>query len=469
MLFVVLALVEIEQVYAFCTGSTGVCPVGFQAKFSRGYDIFAQDGLIIVLFWFLARLFNILVWDGIVARKVGTPTPNLIKFFSHLTFMLLSAAVALSFVHDQSLTGIWVATAGGLFGLAFASKDILADCFWGIAISVDQSYKIGQWLRFNGTVGCVENITWRATLIRNKDKNLVIVPHSMMGQMMIENLSLPKSISRFVVEITVDAGIPIDRVERILRGALTTVKGVVTKPSSKIRSHKTSDLGVVYKIKFCIDTGLTPPGDARTNVMRAAAKALEAAGIPMARQGDIFLLKDPVRMNAASDSPEEFLKQVPLFRALNESEFSDLATEMQLCKFAKGESIIRQGDDGESLYILVEGACQVLIDQKGGKKLEVGRLGAKNSFGEMSLLTGEKRSATVKALTGIRAFEIQKEHLASLLKKRPELAKELSQLMAKRLQQNEDAQDAAQKKEGAKSEASLIKNLMGKIKRFFKL
>src|SRR5581483_742959 len=132
------------------------------------------------------------------------------------------------------------------------------------------------------------------------------------------------------------------------------------------------------------------------------------------------------------------LRQQPLFKCLTDEQLDALLPRGKVVHFGRGETVIRQGDNGDSMFILVEGAANVVAERNGRSK-QVGEIKAGECFGEMSLLTGELRSATVVASSDCEVVEIDKAVLGQSLKQNPGLLAQLSELLAQRQLQTEDA------------------------------
>jgi CRP-like cAMP-binding protein len=120
-----------------------------------------------------------------------------------------------------------------------------------------------------------------------------------------------------------------------------------------------------------------------------------------------------------------------LFKSLNDAQLDTLLPRGHHAHFGRGEKLIQQGERGESMFILVNGQANVVL-HKNGTDMHVASLSEGDCFGEMSLLTGEPRSATVLAHTDCEVVEIGKPVLARSLKDHPELLEKLSELLAKR-------------------------------------
>jgi len=130
------------------------------------------------------------------------------------------------------------------------------------------------------------------------------------------------------------------------------------------------------------------------------------------------------------------LRQQPMFKSFTDEQLDALLPRGQIEKFGAGEKVIMQGANGDSMFILVKGEANVVMNRNGMDTL-VASLNSGDCFGEMSLLTGEKRSASVIAHTDCEVVEIGKAILANSLKENPELVTKLSTLLAQRQMEND--------------------------------
>lgn len=119
-----------------------------------------------------------------------------------------------------------------------------------------------------------------------------------------------------------------------------------------------------------------------------------------------------------------------------------LALSAKPVQFARGDRLMREGELGQSLFIVAEGSVGVAIHERGGDR-QVAKLGPGDIVGEMSLLTGARRSATVTALGKVAAFEITKQGLEPILANSPALVQKFAAMMEQRLgeirQRHQDA------------------------------
>ena len=105
---------------------------------------------------------------------------------------------------------------------------------------------------------------------------------------------------------------------------------------------------------------------------------------------------------------------------------------MRTTRYRPGDTVIREGDAGESLLVITTGLVNVTRNNPRGKQVSVSRLGMGQCIGEMSLLTGRPRSATVQSVTDSEVVEIPKDSMNALFEKRTDLIDELARTMSER-------------------------------------
>jgi CRP-like cAMP-binding protein len=133
----------------------------------------------------------------------------------------------------------------------------------------------------------------------------------------------------------------------------------------------------------------------------------------------------------------EALQRQGIFGCLSHAQLLRLAENGQRKRYGRRERIIEQGADGDSMFVLIDGDAEVLIRSSDGHSANVATLRGGECFGEMSLLTGEKRSATVVARTDCVVFEIEKDNLGALIQDHPEVMQRMGDLLAQRRMETE--------------------------------
>ena len=163
------------------------------------------------------------------------------------------------------------------------------------------------------------------------------------------------------------------------------------------------------------------------------------------------------------------LRSVSLFRSLTPEELERLAGALSHAPFAPGEAIVVQGKDVHHLYVLTRGSAEVRVEVPGAPPRVVATLDAPNFFGEMGMLTGEPRRATVVALTEVECWRLEKEPFQGILTARPQIADEISAVLAVREVELAAAREGLSEEAQRLRLASTRSTLAGRIRAFFDL
>ena len=425
--------------------------------------------------WFFNRILSLLFWNTLVKKISHAPPPVMLVQLSGIFVFILTLSLIAHFVFDEPLTTI-IAAAGGLgFVLGFAVQGLILDLFSGLAIQMDRIFKVGDFIkchnRFGDTlIGKVEETTWRTTKLWTTDRNLVIIPNSLITTTVVTNFSMPESIARFEIDYTIDFSVPSDRAITIFNAALLESvgsKGPVASPRPKTIFTGVNSDGAVYKLRYFLDPVAVSPSKARNTINANVMHHLTYAGLrPTYDRQDIFYEKMPPQKSWRNTEDRiDLLSAIDLFQGLSVELLGAIASRFQLRELKAGEALINQGDDGESLFILAEGLLEVFM-QVGDEKRRLTLLRPGSFFGEMALLTGEKRSATITSSLESLVVELAKDSIMSLVTENPEVLKKMMSTVAKRRLKNkeiislsgESFDEEIQKEE---------KNLMARVTNFF--
>ncbi len=444
-----------------------------------GYAV--QVGIWLSAAFLLNRLVQVFVWDGLVTSALHGPVPRLMKDLTTVIIFLVAIAVIVGVVFDRSVAGIW-ATSGVLgLVLGLALRPMILDVFTGLAINVDGSFSIGDWILIHGRQGAMDQLgeivefNWRTTRLLTTERNLLVIPNSQIGTMIVTNYKRPEITSRFEAEFCLDFSVPVERARRIILAgvkAALSQKGMLEDPPPKVLVDSTSSLGVEYKVRYWIEPwlGITP-SLARDVVATSVVKHLQQAGISLAYpKRDVFRADMPTRHldSEAPEHREQLLQRVEIFAALPSEEISALSQNLTRRLFAEGDRVIGQGEGGDSMFILMEGLLTVHVSAEGAdEETRVGLLEPGDFFGEMSLLTGEPRSATIRAATDVVAYELTHESMSELLARRPDLADTVGEAAAKRRIRLAEAVEARTTAEFEADSKTLAAKILTKMRSFF--
>ena len=423
------------------------------------------------------QVMRLLLFDLLMARAIGGPVPGVLKEIAAVLVYLVAITCIVGWVFDRSVTGFLAALGAGGVVVGFALRNLFADVFTGLAINIDRTFKIGDWVQINeGTAGPViaqiAEIGWRCTSLTTEEQTTVVVPNGMLGQERVINISQPMESTRFEFDVTVEYSVPPRRVKRILSGALESLSGepgFVTERRPAVLIGEASALGIEYVCRYWIRPWHpVSPTAARDQAFTRVLEHLHVAGITLAYpKTDVYLDDMPKRQveGYSADDEQALLSQVSLFEPLSAEELTRVVESLDRRVLQSGQTLVRQGQQGESLFILIEGLMQVEVEQ-GGKQRVVGRIQPGMFFGEMSLLTGESRSATVTTITESVVYEIGKEPIVHCMAERPELAEELSRQLARRQVATQKALDAVELHEDSETFDNFARQLLGRMREF---
>ncbi len=441
----------------------------------------ARSGLLAAIWiagaWLLVRLLKFVVWDGIAARRLGGKVPTLLEDVVAAVIFATAISGMLALVFDLDVTGLWATS--GVVGLVlgFALQSMIADVASGIALNVDRPFQVGDWIRLSNRarehiVGEVVECNWRSTRIRCVDGTMVSVPNGWIARDIVVNLTRPQLESRFEMRFCLDFDVPVERALRILEAGVRTAKGVLATPAPKVRVYGPTRTGVEYEIRYWLVCSETSPSKGRHQVASAVLDQLHRAGLTLAYDKyDVFTAELPTRQLDIRRHRQQIVARVDLFADLQPTELAQLATTVREVRMGRGADVVRHGEAGESMYILVEGLLEVLVPMggaAGSEEVLVGQIRAGEFFGEMSLLTGEPRSATVRCATDIVAFEVRKPDLEQLVTQRPALALAITEKVAeRRLRSQRRLAEANAAPPSEEETRSLTAQILGRMRGLF--
>ena len=401
----------------------------------------------------------------------------LVQISGIFVFFLTLSFIA-HFVFDEPLTSILVTGGGLTIALGFGIQGLINDLFSSLAIQLDPPFKVGdfinvhhRYLESEGLIGRVEETNWRTTRMWTTGRNYIIVPNSYITTQILTNYSMPHSLSRFEMNYTLDFSIPSDRAIRVLTAALLDSvgpNGPVASPKPKAILTKVNSDGAVYKLKYFLEPAQVSPPKARNTINANILHHLTNAGMTQAHpKQDIFIGRAAKRQKSWSNKEDRMhlLSNIDLFKDFSEEMLQAVTDSFHLKEFKPEEVLFNQGDDGESLFVLVEGLLEVNLQEKGEKK-HLSFLRPGSFLGEMALLTGEKRSADVISSTESLVGELTKDSIMSLATENPEVLKKMTAVVAKRRLKNKEMW-AASAKDHEEEVQKEEKNLMARVTNFF--
>ena len=358
--------------------------------------------------------------------------------------------------------------------IGLSLQETLGNLFAGLAIQAQRPFEVGDWIKVEdaqeSATGKVIEINWRATKLMTNDRVEIIIPNGLLAKSPIRNFSQPSPVSRRIIRVQGPYDTPPHRVEAALMQAIRGCRGVLETPAPSTWVAQYADSGIEYALLYFIsdfENRAWIDSDARRRIWYSFQRA--GVSIP-------FPVQD-VRLQQTSDSAaqrydqeqtkirRQLMRRVDFLEALPTAALDHLAQVSRLCLYDADEDIIRQGDQGSELFIIRTGEAVVLVRSGENEPIEVARLGPGGVFGEMSLITGEGRSATVRTVSSAEVLVIGHEAFGEVLERNPELAQRVSDVLANRQAEIEAAQTASQRFDKARDSGELL----DKIRNFFSL
>lgn len=429
----------------------------------------------------VSRVIGLFVLEGIMARRMGQAVPKFLKDVITFLLFFLTILLILHYVFHQPLTGFWATS--GVVGivLGFALRSMIADVFMGLALNIEKPYTIGDWVKFSGRAlredvqGRVVEINWRTTRVQTEHGQVVAVPNSVVGMLAVKNYSQPSERSRIDLYIEIDHAIAPARAKRgIFAGALAALEyyNFPYDKQPRVDLVKQTEQGLQYRVIFWVDVWKEfSPLQLRGMMLEQIVFYLQRSGIALAYpRMDIFQGQYTPR-HLSYAHPEERLRllhEVELFQPLSDADIQKISEKMQYKKLQSGEMLIHAGAAGRSMFVVAEGVLEVFLpdeESRDGEDHHLGFVYPGQFIGEMSLLTGEPRSASARAHTDALVYEISKSHVTQLLHDNDEVIRLISHIIAERRLKNEGYADAEQATNNQERAANQI---LLRMRAFFK-
>jgi hypothetical protein len=335
-------------------------------------------------------------------------------------FMVIGTSV----MQEKFLT----TSAVGAVVIGFALQDTLGNTFAGLAIQVEKPFRVDQWVRIGALEGRVVAITWRATRLRTKSGDAVIVPNNIVSKEAITNFSEPAGTTRLSVEVGASYQAPPNDVKTVILAALRDATLVLSAPAPDVLVSDFAASSITYRVRFWIaDYGMDDL--ARDQVRTCVYYAFRRSGIEIP-----FPIQVTSRASKAAPSVSEadragWVDAVDLFAPLSAADRAMLAGASRERLYGAGQTVVRQGDTGDSMFVIGRGSVRVTILPGA---TEVATIPAGGYFGEMSLLTGQPRTANVSAITDCHVLEISAGDFRRIALAQPAVVEQVTAAVAER-------------------------------------
>jgi small-conductance mechanosensitive channel len=417
-----------------------VLPVLVFLLFLRQVLHFPASGQLVksieTLFWLCVihaalSLLNAILFEQAKADTWRARFPKLLIDLFRLFLVSLGGAIVLATVWGADLAGLVTALGVSSIVIGLALQDTLGSVMSGIALLFERPFSVGDWLRVGDVVGQVIDINWRAVRLQTLEREMIIIPHKLIGAEIIRNYNQPQRLHAERICMGFSYNDPPNLAKYVLRSTALETQGVLADPEPQIFTLSYDDSAITYEVKFFIENY----GDLEeirdrfmTRVWYAAQRNRLTIPFPIRT---LYHFHGPTsQAQGASKKFAESMQSIPSFVPLDKPENPSTHSQRNsLQHFGSGEKVVRQGHDSDDLYIIISGQALMTVTDELGQEHEVLLLQTGEFFGEMTLFSGEVSMVSVKAIQDLEVMALSASVVNQMIERQPSFAREISQIL----------------------------------------
>ncbi len=420
----------------------------------------------------ILQVLNLLLWDYLLKKQGDIHIPRLIIDMINFIVLAIVAVAILNGIFGVKLTAFLVTSTVLSAVIGLSLQDILGNLFAGLALQMERPYKVGEWISVGEEEGGIVQMNWRTLTIRTRAGDHVTIPNATVSKNIVTNYSRPNRQHMCRIEVGMAYAHSPGQVKKIISGIFDKTDGVLKKPIPHVLLDEFDNYTVNYDVRFWISEYHRKP-EIENAVRTHIWYSLRRAGLSIP-----FPIRDVTVRTVPEDHDTRIkellkteifneLRKVELFKLLNDEQILKLAENSSKHLYSKGEVLVHQGDSGDSLFIISEGKVDIYISDNSDRKTHLADLQEGNYFGEMSLLTGELRSASASAASETEVIVVNKDGLADLLETEPSVLEPLSEMLEKRLEDLSSRVMDRSIEEQEHEQPAQKDHILGRIRDFF--
>jgi len=417
---------------------------------------------------------QILGWVGLVECAQGLiidlilvgwikrpPVPRILRDFMTLALALTVFLLALRGTLGVNLSSLLATSAMISVVLGLALQDTLGSFFAGLALQMEAPLAIGDWVQIGEHQGQVSQVSWRTVRMVSMDDDEFTFPNSLVTRSTLVNFSRPTSAHRCIVDLRIHYRHPPNQVIAALVGAMRDAPNVLADPPAHALVWEFDDSHIVYRVRYWINN-YRRIYYIRSDVSARIWYVLHRAGIEHAYPMRMLRRESP---DSDPGAPvDAAMLTIDIFSPLTAAERDNLAAGLRRAAYGRGEEIIRQGEQGDSLFVILRGRVEVRVASEGQEEV-VDTLGAGSFFGEMCLLTGAPRSATVRAVEDVEVVPVTVEAFRRIVAQNPAVLEAVTGVVSRRRSRLDAAIHEAETEAAARSAEH--SDLLERVRAFF--
>lgn len=431
---------QLRLLYQLWVANMGLLVVLRQLSYQRPYRFAAASAVL------LSTLVLFALVDALILQRPWNPDrgpfiPKLARDVVRIGLLIAAALYAATVILNQPVGPLLVSSTVLSAVIGLALQDTLKNIFSGMALDLEKPFKPGDWLMIDGeTRARVIEMSWRSTHLRTNEGLNIYEPNANLSVSRIVNYGSGEQPVAVEMRVGLPYGVPPAEIKEALAEAASSAPGTLERPPVRIMVESFDDHAITYFMRVWTRrvSNLVSFRDGVNSRIWYQLKR---------RHIEIPFPIRTIHMHEAPDMEEhrqskavrkafELFNKIDIFEVLDDEVVRQLGAASERRLFDAGETLVSEGDEGDSLFVIERGSVRVTKSdpEQDGKSVDLAVLDEGAFFGEMSLLTGEPRSATVLAREHCGVLMLGKEALASTLEADPRIAEVLSHALAARRQ-----------------------------------
>lgn len=382
--------------------------------------------------WLCVHLIVNLYIGQFLVQRQKIPMSRIVRDTIKLIIIGLFVVLFLRGVLHWNLAAILTPSAILTAIIGLAMQDTIGNFIAGLLIQVEKPFEINDWIEIEGQQGQVRELNWRYTKVETLDRYYMIVPNSKIATQKVVNYSKPTPTVNEYLSIGVSYDVPPLKVKRAIEAILNSNPNIVKDDQEGVFLQEYADSSIVYKIKYAI-RDFSIHRQVRDEVYSAIWYQFKKHVIEIP-----YPIRTVIMQNQSAPQHDSgfinILSAIPFFSGASKDGLANLLSFGLIRDFEPARVVVENNAEGDSMFFILAGEFSVMRADR-----IVSVLGKGDFFGEMSLLTGEKRNARVAAKMQGTLLEIDRNAFKVLLESEPVIMRQIENVFNQRAIANKEA------------------------------
>ncbi|MEM6433798.1 MAG: mechanosensitive ion channel family protein [Cyanobacteria bacterium P01_D01_bin.115] len=391
----------------------------------------------------LSLLGVLLTSDARATSRQVLQVPRLFLQIARIFIVLSISFYVLSAIWGVDLSNLAAALGVGSLVIALALQNTLSNLVSGFLLLFDSPFQVGDWIRFGEIEGQVVDLNWRSVRLQTLERDLLVVPNSVLDQQSIYNFSRidPLHAERYFVGFSYDD--PPNFVRQVLKHAAEETADLLENPAPDIRTISYDDFAITYEVKYYIDDYANFErirNELSTRIFYAARRNGLTIPFPIRTLHHV-----PQRQPKRAEHIQEignFLRSLPYFTLLATDTIMTLAESAVSQVYGIGDRVMVEGTADEGFYIIRQGSLRLSVTDAHQQQREIAHLAKNDFFGETALHPGEPSLVTGVVDQDLTVLVFGHEEIAMLMASSARFANQMNQFIEDRKTSIRLAQEA---------------------------